>query len=52
MLGKEISTLVNEVKEPGIHEIEFNASEFSSGTYYYKLIAGDYVETRKLLLIK
>ena len=52
MLGNEITTLVNDIKEPGIYESEFNASQLSSGTYFYQLKAGNYVETKKLLLIK
>ncbi|MDO8549689.1 MAG: T9SS type A sorting domain-containing protein, partial [Ignavibacteria bacterium] len=62
MLGNEIATLVNDVKEPGIYEIEFSAKgvsayggdvyNLSSGTYFYQLKAGNYIETKKLLLIK
>jgi hypothetical protein len=52
MLGKEIALLVNEEKQAGIHEVEFKGTEFSSGMYVYKMIAGKYEQSRKMLLIK
>ncbi|MEW6653769.1 MAG: T9SS type A sorting domain-containing protein [Bacteroidota bacterium] len=52
ILGREIVTLVNEVKPSGKHEVEFDASELPSGTYVYKLTAGNYQTIRKMLLIK
>lgn len=52
ILGREIVTLVNEVKPSGKYEVEFNASELPSGTYVYKLTAGNYQTMRKMLLIK
>ena len=52
VLGKEIATLVNEEKSAGSYEIEFNASHLASGIYYYQLRAGDYVETKKMILLK
>jgi len=51
-LGKEIKTLVNESKSIGSHIIEFNGSELSSGVYYYKIEAGSFVQTGRMLLIK
>ena len=51
-LGVEIATLVNEVREAGSYEIQFNANNFSSGIYYYKIIAGNFVETKKMILLK
>jgi hypothetical protein len=51
-VGKEIIELVNEVKESGTYDIKFNADELPSGVYYYRLISGDYSETRKMILIK
>lgn len=50
--GKEIAELVNEIKSPGSYEIKFNAANLSSGIYYYKLTAGDFSETKKMILIK
>ncbi|NWF90889.1 MAG: T9SS type A sorting domain-containing protein [Ignavibacteriaceae bacterium] len=52
ILGNEVATLVDEYKEAGTYEIEFNASKLSSGTYFYRLTAGEISETQKLVLIK
>lgn len=50
--GREIQTLVNETLEPGSYEVTFDASNLPSGIYFYKLIANDFVENKKLVLIK
>jgi len=52
VLGNEVATLVNEEKPAGVYEVEFNASSLPSGVYFYKLQAGNFVETKKLILIK
>lgn len=52
LLGKEVATLVNESLKAGIYETEFNASNLSSGIYYYRLITGDFSDTKKMILIK
>jgi photosystem II stability/assembly factor-like uncharacterized protein len=52
VLGKEVQTLVNQHLSPGTYEVNFDGSNFSSGVYYYRLDAGDYTETRKMVLIK
>ena len=52
VLGKEIATLVNEEKPTGNYEVNFNASSLSSGVYFYKLQAGSFVQTKKMILIK
>ena len=52
VLGNEIATLVNEEKPAGNYEINFNASKLSSGVYFYKLQAGSFVETKKMVLLK
>ncbi|MEP0862683.1 MAG: T9SS type A sorting domain-containing protein, partial [Ignavibacterium sp.] len=52
VLGNEVATLVNEEKPAGIYEVEFNASKLSSGIYFYKLQAGSFVETKKMILLK
>jgi N-acetylmuramoyl-L-alanine amidase len=52
MLGKEISTLVNQFMQAGRHSIEFNASSLASGVYYYQLKTNNYTSTKKLLLLK
>jgi hypothetical protein len=50
--GKEIVVLANEFRHSGTHDINFNASNLSSGVYYFKLTAGDYSETKKMILNK
>ena len=51
-LGREVSTLVNRVEEPGYKSVHFNASSLPSGVYYYRLQAGTYSETKKLVLLR
>jgi photosystem II stability/assembly factor-like uncharacterized protein len=51
-LGREVTTLVNEGLSPGTYEVEWDASNYPSGVYFYKLFTGDYMETRKMVLIK
>ena len=50
--GKEISTLVNQSVQAGSYNIEFDASSYSSGTYFYKITSGDFSDVKKMLLIK
>ncbi|HLT23674.1 MAG TPA: T9SS type A sorting domain-containing protein [Ignavibacteria bacterium] len=50
--GKEVATLVNEYRNVGSFVIGFNASSLSSGIYFYKIIAGSFIETKKMMLIK
>ena len=52
VLGNEIITLVNEEKFVGSYEVEFGGTGLPSGVYFYKLQAGDFVETKKMLLMK
>lgn len=52
ILGDEIASLVNEEKPAGIYNVNFDASGLSSGMYLYQLRAGNFVETKKMLLIK
>ena len=52
VLGNEVTTLVDEFKPAGNYEIEWNTGEFSSGVYFYQLKAGNFIETKKMLLIK
>ena len=51
-LGREVSTLVNEVKPAGSYEITLNGKNLSSGVYYYQMKAGNFLETKKLILLK
>ena len=52
ILGKEVKTLVNENQNVGKYEISFNASDLCSGVYFYKLTAGNFVETKKMILLR
>jgi hypothetical protein len=52
ILGREVSTLVNEIKDAGNHELLFDASKLSSGVYFYKIISGSFVDTKRMVLIK
>lgn len=52
ILGNEMVTLVNQYKSPGKHEIEWNASEFASGVYYYRLQTDNYSSIKKLILLR
>lgn len=52
MLGNEVASLVNETKTAGEYEVEFNAATISSGIYFYRLQAGDFVETKRMMLMK
>jgi hypothetical protein len=51
-LGREVSSLINEVKPAGYHEVNFDGSGLSSGVYFYKLITSDYSETKNMILLK
>jgi hypothetical protein len=52
VLGNEIATLVNEEQTAGAYEVEFTASQLSSGIYFYKLQAGSFIETKKMILLR
>jgi hypothetical protein len=52
ILGRNVTTLVNEFKNAGNYSVEFNADNLSSGVYTYRLESGSYVETKKMLLVK
>jgi len=52
VLGGEIMVLVNEIKEAGKHSISFDASNLPSGVYFYKLQSGDFVTSKKMILMK
>jgi hypothetical protein len=51
-LGEEVATLLNEEKSAGSYQIEFNASSLASGVYYYRINAGSFVDTKKMILVK
>lgn len=52
IMGKEIASLVDQFQIAGEHEVVWNASDFPDGIYFYRLLAGDFVETKKLLFVK
>ncbi len=52
VLGKEILTLVNGELQPGSYEVTFDGSNYASGIYFYQLRSGDYINTRKMILLK
>ncbi len=52
ILGKEVATLINETQAPGTYEFDFNASNLASGMYIYTLRAGDFVSSKKMMLLK
>jgi hypothetical protein len=52
VLGEEVATLVNKSQTAGNYEVEFNASKLSSGVYFYQLKTDNYVETKKMMLMK
>ena len=52
ILGKEVSNPVNEVKTKGTYIVDFNASSLPSWIYFYKIVAGDFTEVKKMMVIK
>ncbi len=52
ILGRVIATLVNKQQKAGYYEVQFNASGLSSGVYFYKLLAGSFMQTKKMLLLR
>ncbi|MBK7632777.1 MAG: T9SS type A sorting domain-containing protein [Ignavibacteriales bacterium] len=52
IIGNEVADLINEEQEVGFYNIDFDASKFSSGVYFYRIQAGDFVQTRKMILLK
>jgi len=52
ILGSEVATLVNEQKKPGFYSVEWNASNIASGIYFYRIQAGDLIQTKKLILLR
>ncbi len=52
LLGREVATLVNEHKPAGNYTVRWDATHFASGVYFYRLQAGNFSDTKKLLLLK
>jgi hypothetical protein len=51
-LGEKVKQLVNEEKPAGSYEVEFKAANLPSGIYFYRLKAGSFIETKKMVLMK
>lgn len=52
LLGRQVAELVNQFKEKGEYDLEFNGSNLASGIYFYRIEAGDFVESKKMVLVK
>lgn len=51
-LGQQVAVLVNEYKQPGRYDVQFDGSKLPSGVYFYKIVAGEFTQTKKMLLIR
>ena len=51
-IGEKVSVLINEQREPGAYKIDFSAKELTSGIYYYRLETDNFVQTRKMILLR
>jgi hypothetical protein len=52
ILGREIYSLVNKELQPGTYAVDFDGSELPSGVYFYRLLAGDFSDTKKMMIVK
>jgi hypothetical protein len=52
ILGRRVSVLVNDRRDAGVYEEKFDGSNLASGVYFYRLQAGDFVQTKKLLILR
>lgn len=52
VLGKEVAVILNQIQSSGKHEVEFNGMNLSSGVYYYRIEANDFIDTKKMILVK
>lgn len=52
IFGREVATIVNQKQKPGNYKADFNGSNLTSGVYFYRLIAGDFIESKKMQLLK
>ncbi len=50
--GREVAALINQALKPGYYETSWNAADYSSGIYFYRITAGSFVETKKMILVK
>jgi hypothetical protein len=52
VLGREIKTLINKELSPGSHDVNFDGRNLTSGVYFYRLDAGSFVQTKKMVLLR
>jgi len=52
VIGRELVTLVNEIKEPGYYKVKFNAADLASGVYFYRMTAGNFTDVKKFVVLK
>jgi hypothetical protein len=52
ILGRQVDILVNEEQDAGYYKINFNAGHLASGIYFYRILAGEYTEVKKMMLLK
>jgi len=52
LLGKEVATLINEIRQPGNHFVDFNAGNLSSGVYFYRIQSGEFRDVKRMVVIK
>ncbi len=52
LLGRELAVLLNEKRNAGVYEVKFDGSNLASGVYFYRLQAGDFIQTKKLVILK
>jgi hypothetical protein len=50
--GREVAKLLNEVKPTGVYSVDFNGADFASGVYFYRIEAADFVDTKRMVLVK
>ena len=50
--GREVTTLVNEMKQVGYYDVKFDGTNYASGVYFYKIEAGNFIEVKKMVLVK
>jgi len=51
-IGQKVASLVNETKSAGTYQVDFNATSLTSGIYFYKINAGNFTDTKKMILMK
>ena len=52
VIGQKITTLLREIKQAGTHQVEWDATGYASGVYYYKIEAGEFVDVRRMVLLR